>query len=257
MNLTQWLNLIVAVALLFQPLVTSGPVEHSRSIEADFNPPFIQADSSILTASARNDQPYLPVLYRTAERTAVAARGMSTTAQSAVAASQTITNAEDIVYLVNSRQVGRTRNFSLSSPNWSSITGTMNTTILDFILDPNDPYHTAWAVGSDGVWRTTNLNAEQPTWSQILTIDQITANTEGYRPQHGVARIAADASRPGYFLLVPGYETADAPGYQDPWVGWTTDNGNSWSWSGCLLTRFGTVVDIPMAFCRVILPLQA
>ncbi len=144
-------------------------------------------------------------------------------------------NGQDVVYLVNSKQVGRTRNFSWSNPNWISATGAItgdmnsadNVVIRDFILDPQDPYHTAWAVGNGGIWRTTNLDSDPPTWVSIQSMYQITTAIPSAPPTHGVARIAGDASRPGFFVVVLGYEQG-APWHA--WVGFTTDNGNNWAW---------------------------
>jgi RHS repeat-associated protein len=155
---------------------------------------------------------------------------------STMSTSETITNSQDIVYLVNSKQIGRTRNFSADNPNWAPVTGTLSssiviTRILDFILDPNDPYNTAWAVGDTGIWRTTNLNDASPNWSQVLSISQILSQLSGPYPSNlrGVARITADISRPGYFFVVLGFETGAGNSY-DPWVGRTFDNGQNWEW---------------------------
>jgi RHS repeat-associated protein len=143
-------------------------------------------------------------------------------------------NPQDIVYLVNSRQIGRTRNFSVGSPNWTPVTGTITngiviTRILDFILDPQHPYDTAWAVGDTGIWRTTNLDDDSPNWTQVRSMAQITASLQGPLPStlRGVTRISGDASRPGYFFVVVGFEAASG---KNSWVGWTSDNGANWSW---------------------------
>jgi RHS repeat-associated protein len=144
-------------------------------------------------------------------------------------------NAEDIVYLVNQGQIGRTRHFSSSSPQWAQA-GSIQGLIYDAILDPGDPYYSAWVVGSTGIWRTTNLDASSPSWVHVQTMNQITTSIQsqgtvcnGHGDPDGVVRIIGDASRLGYFLVVLGCSLWGPSG--SGWVGWTSNYGTKWTWT--------------------------
>jgi RHS repeat-associated protein len=242
------LTSILIFALLIQtfaPLVPSVKAEASSpsSPHAVDTAPRVDgfgADHSLLGSESEPElgkEPYLPVLYKTDTHVIVASSPTNTTGVSGIAASQTITNGEDIVYLGNSKQIGRTRDFSSISPNgptWTPVTGTLNCTlviteILDLVLDPNDPYHVAWAVGDTGIWRTTNLNDDPPCWTQKRSMNDIFSELGGPFPSktRGVGRIVSDASRPGYFLVLL---ASEAETNKSTWIGWTVNDGLSWSW---------------------------
>jgi len=177
---------------------------------------------------------YLPVIYKTDTRVMVASSPANTTGVSGVAASQAITNGEDIVYLINSRQMGRTENFSDISPIWT-FTQTFTFTPTDIILDPQDPYNTAWAAAYDGIWQTKNLNSATPSWTQVRSMAQISAEVAASGITNspifnGVARIASDASRPQYFFVVLASAVSNNGYGPSGVVGWTSDNGNHWIW---------------------------
>jgi YD repeat-containing protein len=147
----------------------------------------------------------------------------------------------DLMYVANSRQIGRARNVSGASPNWISVTGAYTGTIYDFVLDPFDPYNQAWAVGTTGVWKTANLDADPPTWTQILSLQTISEtlphdiwgvcdwDCTGQR----VSRILPSPNRPGYFLILitDGNIGGGCDTDEGAWTGRTFDYGATWQWS--------------------------
>lgn len=74
-----------------------------------------------------------------------------------------------LVYVVTSAKVARSRNFLVSSPNWTNVTGAITGTIIAFILDPYVPGSVACIVTTSTVYRTINLDSASPTWTSILT----------------------------------------------------------------------------------------
>jgi hypothetical protein len=179
--------------------------------KTDTNAPFrssarARISSASSTAPNLDNRPLLPVIYQLSKQTVLAVSGESAAVRPAVAASQTITNAEDILYLVNRGQMARTRIFSAITPTWESIISPTSliggTTIYDFILDPSDPYHTAFAVGSTGIWRTTNLNDRWPDWQNVRSIYAITSSLPlgKYDPYAIVSRVAGDVVSPAITL---------------------------------------------------------
>ncbi len=139
--------------------------------------------------------------------------------------------AEDVMYVANSRQIGRTRNFSSPSPSWISITGAISGTIYDFVLDPLDPYNHAWVVGTTGVWKTANLNAEAPVWTQILPMQTISETVGPHDQFYGVARILPSPVKWGYFLITIWDDNPLGGPDQGGWIGRTFNSGETWQWS--------------------------
>ncbi|CAG0954738.1 partial tRNA3(Ser)-specific nuclease WapA, partial [Anaerolineae bacterium] len=230
--------LLQMIAPLAPPIGASAiasphPATSATSLHIDGSP-----HDELLSVPTResmlgNSPKFLPITYKTGLARPNVSSSSPASAVPKVAASQTITNGEDIVYLSNLRQIARTQDFSSPSPQWSWLTQTITITFIsEFILDPQDPYHVAWVVGNTGIWRTTNLSATSPMWNQVRSIRDITQTlpSGSYDPNLIVSRIAADASRPGYFFVVLGSNTAppNLPGHA--WVGFTFDNGGTWSW---------------------------
>jgi len=137
-----------------------------------------------------------------------------------------------VMYVANSRQIGRTRNFSSPSPNWISITGAISGTIFDFVVDPFDPYNQAWVVGTTGVWKTTNLDEEVPVWSQIRSMQTISETVPGpHDGFHGVGRILPSPVRPGFYVITVWDGNPLGGNDQGGWIGRTFDAGANWQWS--------------------------
>ena len=233
MNLPRPTRIIFVLVLALLPFFSFAAL--SVVATNDRVPPLAHAEiPSAVSAAGRQDKPDLPVIYESSEQTLIDIPSETAAARSAVMADKTITNAEDIVYLVNSRQMARTRDFSDSSPAWESIispTSSINgTAIYDFILDPSDPYHVAFAVGNTGIWRTTNLNDRWPDWQNVRSMYAITSSLPpgSFDPQASVSRIASDASRPDYFIVVLGVNTGGDES-QHAWVGYTLNKGSGWS----------------------------
>jgi YD repeat-containing protein len=296
MSKVRSLTVVLVISLLLQPIFpllamsSSHPVEKSAPVAAnEYLARDVVAEAPAAPVMATlPDRPYLPVIYKTGSAMSALAPNAPASVLPAVSASQVITNGEDIVYLVNHEQIGRTRNFSAISPTWSLVTtmtigpaGTLGLNKLyDFALDPNDPYHKAWAVGDTGIWRTVNLNDGVPTWQRILSTYEITTTIiaqggrlptdfPGNNVIKGISHIAGDVSRPGYFFVVVGNhagctkppEGDGCPYDHDPitgkdvhsYVGRTFDYGETWSWVE--LPNVGNNSPVPgRAFLATIIP---
>lgn len=131
------------------------------------------------------------------------------------------------VYFVDQLRIGRTRNWNSTSPNWSNVTGAIQSAsanLSDFVLDPYNPKNIAWATTwNNGVWRTTNLDSDNPTWSNILTNAAI-ATAIGdtvYRVQ----RIDSSITNNGSYSV---YLTSAIPAASN-FVMRTSNSGGSWT----------------------------
>jgi hypothetical protein len=80
------------------------------------------------------------------------------------------------VYVATNERIGRTRDFSQSSPVWTTI-GTSQATfggcINDFILDPWRPKTTAYAMTVAGLYRSSTMTDNSPSWSLVLSAAEI------------------------------------------------------------------------------------
>ncbi|CAG1005510.1 tRNA nuclease WapA [Anaerolineae bacterium] len=249
MNLLRRITLLLVISLLFQPAlpaVASSAIKLNRPTRAvvltdasgaaaEDTPSIVGAEIPFASwARTPESGSVLPVIYKTGDAKSVLISTARTDAPSNVSSTQIITNARDIMYLVNSKQIARTRNFFDPSPYWASLISPTSpisgTTIYDFILDPQVPYYKAWIAGDTGIWRTTNLNDTWPEWQQVRSMYAITSSFPFGKSAPDtvvVSRIAGDVSKPGYYLVVLGSNTVQ---YKDAWIGYTFDYGNSWSW---------------------------
>ena len=88
-----------------------------------------------------------------------------------------VPSGSDRVYVATAYHVGKTSNFSASSPNWvglnfPSASFVLGEMILDFNLDPWDSTgNRCIVVSSAGVWRCINMRNANPTWTKVLTGD--------------------------------------------------------------------------------------
>lgn len=116
----------------------------------------------------------------------------------------------------------RTRNFTATSPNWTTATGDVTGTLKDFALDPYDPTNKACCVSTTGVWVTGNLNAEPPAWTQVVTPAAFLSATSKTLSQ--IVNVRYTITYSGLFVVQA--ITADSYVY----VGRTLDNGATWTW---------------------------
>lgn len=79
------------------------------------------------------------------------------------------------VYVMVDDALWRTRDFSATPATWTQIVSTG--TMIDFILDPWNPYANGMLMKSDGVYRSTDLTAVSPSFSTVLTAAQILSAT--------------------------------------------------------------------------------
>lgn len=75
----------------------------------------------------------------------------------------------DLVYVVTTSKIARTRNFKSASPTYTDITGSATGTFTAFILDPFDPNNGAYLLSTTTLYRCEDLDSATPTWTSILT----------------------------------------------------------------------------------------
>lgn len=126
------------------------------------------------------------------------------------------------VFVQTGKIVGRTNDFSASSPSWSSIGPTMDTGkwMRHFILDPWSPLTTGFLATDMGVYKCTNLRGASPSWSLVLSAATIEATT--------------GATFGGPMKLVGSINTQYFIGLffkvgKKGWFAKTTNGGDSWS----------------------------
>ena len=144
-----------------------------------------------------------------------------------------------LVYFATGTYIGRTRNWNNSSPSWTNITGSVVASITDFILDPYDPQNKAWCSTTTTIYRTTNLDSLSPTWTVMQSQAQIEAAIGGPLTSFGVARIVSTITANGKYAAFAARDNFD------DYVGVTTNNGSTWTWT---LTSSTTADQAPSAF---------
>jgi len=141
------LNFILALALILpQPVGFASPVRRVSDMQrAPAAPSVVLNDANLADATvdvSSSPRVYLPISLAALPDRPVVARpnhyGVQANPQS-----DPIGSVGDVIYVANSKQIGRTRNFSSASPTWISITGAFTGTIYDFVLDPLDPFNQA------------------------------------------------------------------------------------------------------------------
>jgi hypothetical protein len=116
MSKVRSLTVVLVISLLLQPIFpllamsSSHPVEKSAPVAAnEYLARDVVAEAPAAPVMATlPDRPYLPVIYKTGSAMSALAPNAPASMLPAVSASQVITNGEDIVYLVNHEQIGRT-----------------------------------------------------------------------------------------------------------------------------------------------------
>ena len=149
---------------------------------------------------------------------------------SAVPAPGAMLDGSNIVYVCSRSNVGRTNDISAENPNWTNITPPAVGTLADCVPDPWKPQEKMWLASGSGIWKGENLNTATPLWTHLRTTDQIRSATDGFT-QNGSEpdRIIASLRIPGTVFVL--YSHGGLGGAAKTWVGRSTDDGLTWSWS--------------------------
>lgn len=127
-------------------------------------------------------------------------------------------------YVMVADNIGRTRDLSQTSPQWSSVLGSITGSLADFILDPWDPHNRAYALASSGVWRSDNLLDSVPTWTQVLSDTDITAANGAWGYAYKISGSINVENYVGFwFMATTNYATYMKYAY-------SYDSGNTWDY---------------------------
>ncbi len=120
--------------------------------------------------------------------------------------------------------IGVTSNFLDGSPRYRAVPKPPGTFMYRGILNPYrlmEGVAELWIAGNTGVWKCPDVYSESPQWYQKLTSAAFFAETGEYISS--VREIEAARSQPNTYYIQIRTNSADL------WVGYTNDNGETWS----------------------------
>lgn len=130
----------------------------------------------------------------------------------------------DIVYVMGTTYLGRTRDFSSSNPVWDNVPVPTVSRFYDFILDPWNPKNGAMLSTSNGLYYTNNLDSLIPSWSLILSVSEINSGT-GRTGFENACKVIGSINKQGFFAYF--FEMEQGTRYLYSAV--TSDYGASWT----------------------------
>lgn len=142
----------------------------------------------------------------------------------------------DIVYVMGTNHLGRTRDFNANNPTWDNVPIPSVTRCLDFILDPWNPKNGGWLSTDQGLYRTGSLDSSTPSWSLVLSKSTIESTIGGSNFRDGY-KIVGSINKQNYFAY---FFLATVGGAQRLYCAYTTNNGSSWGIS--LISSWGSAL---------------
>ena len=144
----------------------------------------------------------------------------------------------DIVYVMGTNHLGRTRDFGASNPTWDDVPIPSVTRCLDFILDPWNPKNGGWLATDQGLYRTANLDSSAPSWTQVLSKSAIESalSTLNYRDGY---KVVGSINKQGYFAFFFITDIDTISGGANLCCAYTDDNGNNWGFTTIDTNIFG------------------
>lgn len=136
----------------------------------------------------------------------------------------------DIVYVMGTNHLGRTRDFGANHPTWDNVPIPTVTRCWDFILDPWNPKNGGWLSTDQGLYRTANLDSVTPTWVHVLTKSAIESATTAVNYRDGY-KIIGSINRQNYFAFFFVTDINTVSGGNRLWCAFTVNNGTSWTFS--------------------------
>ena len=125
-------------------------------------------------------------------------------------------------YVVVDSTLGRTRDFSVVSPTYSSIGPSGGHTFWDFILDPWAPSTTGYLTSSNGLYKSTNVKTESPSWTLKLDVSDINTATGG--TMGTMAKVDGSINQEDYVCIA--HTVSDN---FETWLSFSEDGGDSWT----------------------------
>jgi hypothetical protein len=124
--------------------------------------------------------------------------------------------------------LGRTREFSASSPSWSDITPSGGLTLHDFILDPWNPATTGYMTTDDGVFKSTTLDLDTPVWEQLITKAQIESQTgfANFRYPNKIVGSINVENWVGFWFMMGSTGVSAKPHFK---FGYSSNGGTTWT----------------------------
>jgi hypothetical protein len=178
-RLVRALHWFLAIQFILQPVLLAIPPNIVRAAEAQIAETFAEAGTQAPQTSEQSFEdpeadPLTVIVPAPPDITPqTELMGME---EQLVGVNQTTMTDGGSVYVANESQIGRTRDFFATSPDWQDVTGDITGEIRDCVLDPADPANVAWVATTNGVWRTGNLDTVTPVWtltSSVATVKRI------------------------------------------------------------------------------------
>jgi hypothetical protein len=130
------------------------------------------------------------------------------------------------VYVMTQDTLGRTRQFSASSPSWIDVSPG-GTTYHDFILDPWAPSTNGYLATIDGIYKSTSLDLDTPIWEVVLSKAEIESalGLSDFRYPNKIVGSINIQDWIGFWFMIG---TSQNPNFK---FAYTTDGGDTWSYS--------------------------
>lgn len=132
------------------------------------------------------------------------------------------------VYVMATNLLIRTRDFSASSPSWSTIaTPVVSGEFWDFILDPWNPTTRGFLMASNGLYRSEDLDQSSPTFTLIYDVSDMEAELGVSGTLSNWVQIKGSINIEGFFAF--GLNDHSGSTYSKVWVFVTDDFGDTWN----------------------------
>ena len=139
------------------------------------------------------------------------------------------------VYVLVDSTLGRTRDFSVSSPLWTSIGPSGGATFHHFILDPWHPATRGYLATDNGLYRSTNLNSAVPTWAIVFSTADVTTETSS--TLRTMPTLVASSHQEGHIGVF--YVTTNERAYHS----FSENNGSTWT-TGLISSDFTSITTL-------------
>jgi hypothetical protein len=126
--------------------------------------------------------------------------------------------------------LARTRDLSAASPSYVAMkTAGGGEDFYSFILDPFDPIHNGFLLGSDGLYRSTDLDQSTPGWTLIYDVADMEAETGVSGTLFNWFKIVGTIKKQGFFAFGVWDHDNGPVTYGKVWVFVTEDSGDTWT----------------------------
>ena len=134
------------------------------------------------------------------------------------------------MYAVTNDVVGRTRDFSVTSPAWVDVTPSGATTHVDFIIDPWNVTTGLYHLSDAGLYKCTDADQTTPSWSLVLSKAAAITGT-GALISLTFAHVSCSINVEDYVGILAYVENAGTTPPNEHWYIYSTNGGASWNYS--------------------------